>query len=79
MTRCGSSGCSGRRRPALAFQRRDLAGDAVRPEIAQQIELAAPRGLGATVGEVDDLALVAPSIAACGASTKLFRPSESQW
>ena len=49
------------------------------PSDREEVELAAARGLGAAVGEVDDLALAWPSIAACGWSTKLFSPSDSQW
>ena len=81
MIRCGSSGCAGcggGAASAARLQRRHLAGDAVRPERGEELELAAARGVGAAVGEVDDLALGRPSIAACGSSTKLVSPSESQ-
>ncbi len=42
---------------AIANQCRRLAGKAIGAEVAQQIELAAPRRFGARVGEVDDHAL----------------------
>ena len=48
------------------------------PSVARMSSCAAPRGLGAAIGQVDDVALPQPSIAACGSSTKLFSPSESQ-
>ena len=48
----------------LALQRAQFARDAVGSEVRQQFELCLPRGLRA---------------AECGSSTKLFKPSESQW
>ena len=53
--------------------------DAVGAEVGEERELGGAGGGGAAVGEVDDLALVRPSMAACGASTKLVRPWECQW
>ena len=56
-----------------------LGNDAVRTELGQQFHLCGARGLGALVRQVHDLALLGPSIALCGSSTKLFRSSECQW
>ena len=47
-----------RRSPRL--ERRELARDAVGPERRRELELAAARGFGAAVGQVDDLALPGP-------------------
>ena len=69
----------GRRRASSPSSRRQLASDAVRAERAEELELTRRDAFRAPVGQVDDLALPRPSIAACGSSTKLSRPSESQW
>ena len=67
-----------RARLRVAGQRRHLRDDPVRAEILQQVELVPPRRLGPPVGQVDDRPWTAPSIAACGASTKLRSPCDSQ-
>ena len=56
----------------------NFARNAVWAERRQKLDLFAPGILGAPIGEIDDVALLGPSMAACGSSTKLFRPSDSQ-
>ena len=46
----------GLHRQVLALQHRELAHDAVGPEVLQQVELALARAPGTQVGEIDDLA-----------------------
>ena len=53
-------------------------GDAVRPERLQQVELAAARRSARWSVRLTISPCPVPSIAACGSSTKLVSPSESQ-
>jgi hypothetical protein len=60
------------------LQYRPFAKDLVRSAGRQEIELPIPRPAGAMVGQVDDVSLALPLIAAWGESTKLFSPSDRQ-
>ena len=75
-------GQQGLGRPAAAAprsHRRRFPRQPVRPELGEQLELGPARGFGAAVGEVERSSPCRrPSIAACGESTKLVSPSDSQ-
>jgi hypothetical protein len=67
-----------RRRCLPSYDFPEFACDTIRAHRADELELALARRCGTLVSQVHDLALPRPSIAACGASTKLLMPSENQ-
>jgi hypothetical protein len=70
-----------RRRQGNARHRQfaEFSHDPLWPQCRRQVELTLSRGFGAPVGEIDNLALRRTGDPTCGASTKLARPSDSQW
>jgi hypothetical protein len=52
--------------------------DPVWSEVAEKVELSPSRGFRAPIVRLTMVPCATPSIASCGSSTKLLRPSESQ-
>ena len=63
---------------AVPRERRIFAGNTVRSERAEEIELRRAGVFGPMIGQIDDFTCAGPSIALWGSSTKLRRFSECQ-